>query len=57
MQYNFGNRGRYSSIRYRHKSRYNGGRGGLIQYDSKKFYKKKRKSFRKSKRKFKFGKG
>ena len=54
MQYNFGYNGRYASIRYRHRSRYDGGRGGMSEINPRKYNKHRRKIFKKRRRKFKF---
>jgi len=56
LQYNFGNNGRYSTIRYRHKSRYSGGRGSWTEINTKRYSKKRKKLLKKRKKQHKFSK-
>ena len=54
LQYNFGFNGRYSTIRYRHRSRYNSGKGRMVEINTRKRSKHRRKQFKRRRRSFKF---
>jgi len=56
VQYHFGDNGRYSTIRYRHKSRYNGGRGSWTEINTRRYNKKRKKVLKNKKRRLKFSK-